>query len=183
MKFVVQDLCKHFADAIKDNRKVGLVSEGGKTADTNQSANRNYSPTWFTRHEWKACRLTCSWSKRSIKDGQLHGGSVSCHERWRFGRRTNLPALPKTVEGGGVPQAIEQNLGISQPPTKMERSQKNHLFASMWGLLQLEKLKIMHKNIHFALKHKIYMAALKAAWEEIRSLKRHAVNELDFQNF
>lgn len=65
----------------------------------------------------------------------------------------------------------------------MERSQKNHLFASMWGFVQLEKLKIVHKKNHCTLKDKIYLAALKAAWEKIRSLKCHTANELDFQSF
>ena len=80
-------------------------------------------------------------------------------------------------------KSVKQNVGIAQSPTKMERSQKNHLFASMWGLVQLEKLKIAHKKNHFALKHKIYIQALKAAWAEIKSLKCHTVNEPDFQSF
>ena len=80
-------------------------------------------------------------------------------------------------------KSVKHNVGIAQSPTKMERSQKNHLFASMWGLVQLEKLKIAHKKNHFALKHKIYIQALKAAWAEIKSLKCHTVNEPDFQSF
>lgn len=74
-------------------------------------------------------------------------------------------------------------VGIAQSPTKMERSQKNHLFAAMFGLAQPEKLKIAHRMNHFELKHKVCLKALKAAWEEIQSLKCHTVNELYSPNF
>ncbi len=80
-------------------------------------------------------------------------------------------------------KSVKQNLGIAQSSTKMERSQKNHLFAAIFGLVQLEKLKIAHKMNHFALKHKIYIAALKSAWTEIKMLKSHTVNEPVFQSF
>ena len=80
-------------------------------------------------------------------------------------------------------KSVKQNAGIAQSPTKMERSQKNHLFAAMWGLVQLEKLKIAHRMNHFALKHKIYLKALKAAWSVIKYLKCHTVNELYSPSF
>ena len=79
-------------------------------------------------------------------------------------------------------KSLKQNVGIAQSPTKMERSQKNHLFASMWGLLQLEKLKIKIIN-HFALKHRIYLKALRAAWDELQILKSQTVNQDTSPNF
>jgi IS4 transposase len=35
-------------------------------------------------------------------------------------------------------KSVKQNLGIAQSSTKMERTQKNHLFAAMFGLVQFE---------------------------------------------
>jgi hypothetical protein len=51
------------------------------------------------------------------------------------------------------------------PVTKMERSQHNHIFASMLAFCQLEKLKMKEKLNHFALKAKLYINALKASFQ------------------
>jgi hypothetical protein len=103
-------------------------------------------------------------------DGQLSAEQVFqlYHKRWK-------------VEESH--KSVKQNVGIAQSPTKMERSQKNHLFASMWGLVQLEKLKIKFKINHFALKHKIYLKALRTAWDELQALKSQTVNLADLPNF
>jgi hypothetical protein len=37
--------------------------------------------------------------------------------------------------------------------------------------VKLEKLKFVHKLNHFALKAKIYLAASKAAWNELHKMK------------
>ena len=184
MKFVVQELQKHFVGAIKDNRKVALVDGDGKTDTFKSVGQQELQPDVAYKVRMESVPFDLFLVKKVHKnmdgstgvvflvasDGGLDAGQLFqlYQKRWK-------------VEESH--KSVKQNVGIAQSPTKMERSQKNHLFASMWGLVQLEKLKIAHKKNHFALKHKIYLAALKAAWEEIRSLKCHTVNELDFQSF
>jgi hypothetical protein len=45
------------------------------------------------------------------------------------------------------------------------------LFASLLAYVKLERFKFAHKLNHFALKAKIYLAAAKAAWNELYNIK------------
>lgn len=184
MKFVVQELRKHFAGAIKYNRKVGLVGGEGKTGAFKPVSQQEIQPGVVYKVRMESVPFDLFLVKKVYKnmDGSTgvvflvtSDGGLDAEQIFRlYQKRWKVEESHKSVK---------QNIGIAQSPTKMERSQKNRLFASMWGLVQLEKLKIAHKKNHFALKHKVYIAALKAAWAEIKSLKCHTVNELAFQSF
>ncbi|MBK8563178.1 MAG: transposase [Saprospiraceae bacterium] len=184
MKFVVQELGKHFVGAIKENRKVALVGRDGKTGAYKPVSQQELQPNVVYKVHMESVPFDLFLVNKVYKnmDGSTgvvflvtSDGGLDAERIFQlYQKRWKVEESHKSVK---------QNVGIAQSPTKMERSQKNHLFASMWGLVQLQgKLKIAHKKNHFALKHKIYLTALKAAWEEIRSLKCHTVNELDFQS-
>lgn len=184
MVFVVQDLKKHFVGAIKDNRKVALVGADGAAGKSKSVSQQELQPGVVYRVRMESVPFDLFLVKKVYKnmdgsigvvflvtsDGGLDAEQISrlYQKRWK-------------VEESH--KSVKQNAGIAQSPTKMERSQKNHLFAAMFGLVQLEKLKIAHGMNHFALKHKIYLKALKAAWEEIQSLKCHTVKELYSPSF
>lgn len=51
----------------------------------------------------------------------------------------------------------------------MERTQCNHIFATMLAFVKLERLKIKERLTHFALKAKLRLKMAKAAFEELRS--------------
>ncbi len=184
MVFVVNDLKKHFVGAIKDNRRVGLVGQGGAAGAFKSVSEQDIQPGRVYKVRMESVPFDLFLVKKVFKnldgstgvvflvtsDGDLNAEQVFqlYQKRWK-------------VEESH--KSVKQNLGIAQSPTKMVRSQKNHLFAAMFGLVQLEKLKIAHKMNHFALKHKIYLAALKSAWAEIKTLKSHTVNELASPSF
>jgi SRSO17 transposase len=67
-------------------------------------------------------------------------------------------------------KSLKQNAGLGRSETKMERSQHNHIFASMLAFCQLEKLKMKEKLNHFALKAKLYINAIKASFQQFNSL-------------
>ena len=68
-------------------------------------------------------------------------------------------------------KSLKQNAAIAKSPTRTVRTQSNHLFASILAYVKLEKLKFIHQLNHFALKSKIYIAANKAAFEELKALR------------
>jgi transposase len=68
-------------------------------------------------------------------------------------------------------KSLKQNVSIGKSPTRTEKTQTNHLYASMLGYIKLEKLKFANKMNHFAMKTKIYNQALKAAFKELTKLK------------
>ena len=68
-------------------------------------------------------------------------------------------------------KSIKQNAGAEKSPTRTERTQQNHLFASILAYVKLEKLKSVKRMNHFALKSKLYLAAIKAAFKELCQIK------------
>ena len=53
----------------------------------------------------------------------------------------------------------------------MVEKKQNHLFASVLAYVKLEKLKFSNRMNHFALKSKLYLAAIRAAFKELYILK------------
>lgn len=72
-------------------------------------------------------------------------------------------------------KSLKQNVGLEKSPTKHERSQCNHIFAAMIGWTKLELLSIKEQSNHFALKQKMYVRAVKAAFEELQGLKGYII--------
>jgi hypothetical protein len=68
-------------------------------------------------------------------------------------------------------KSIKQNAGAEKSPTRTERTQQNHLFATILAYIKLEKLKFANKMNHFAMKSKLYLAAIKAAFKELGQIK------------
>ena len=67
-------------------------------------------------------------------------------------------------------KSLKQNLKIEHSPTKVETSQRNHIHLAVLGFIKLEKLRLNHKINHFAIKEKIYIEALKVAYEKVGEL-------------
>lgn len=68
-------------------------------------------------------------------------------------------------------KSIKQNVSLEKSPTKVERSQKNHLFASIIGYCKLEFLKLRTSINHFGLKYKLILKANQAAFQELQKLQ------------
>lgn len=69
-------------------------------------------------------------------------------------------------------KSLKQNAAAAKSPTRTITTQKNHLFASVLAYVKLEKLKFIQQLNHFAIKSKIYLAAIKAAFNELNLLKK-----------
>ncbi|MDF1876120.1 transposase, partial [Sulfurimonas sp. SAG-AH-194-I05] len=67
-------------------------------------------------------------------------------------------------------KSLKQNLKIEHSPTKVETSQRNHIHLAVCGFIKLEKLRLNYKMNHFAIKEKIYIEALKIAYEKVGEL-------------
>lgn len=68
-------------------------------------------------------------------------------------------------------KSLKQNAAIAKSPTRTVKTQSNHLFAAILAYVKMEKLKFIQNLNHFAIKSKIYLAATKAAFDELNSLK------------
>ena len=68
-------------------------------------------------------------------------------------------------------KSLKQNASVAKAPVKTSNTQANHLFASICAFVKLERLKIVEKTNHFALKAKLYIKATQAAFQELAVLK------------
>ena len=60
---------------------------------------------------------------------------------------------------------LKQNASLQNAPTRPLTPQTNHLFASLCGYIKLELLKRSTKLNHFALKSKLYLQAIRVAFD------------------
>ncbi|MCK5679126.1 MAG: transposase, partial [Flavobacteriaceae bacterium] len=67
-------------------------------------------------------------------------------------------------------KSLKQNMKIEHSPTKVEKSQRNHIFLSVCGFIKLEKLRLNYNMSHFTIKEKIYIEAVKIAYQKVKEL-------------
>ena len=68
-------------------------------------------------------------------------------------------------------KSLKQNLKVEHSPTKVQTSQLNHIFLSVCGFIKLERLRLNYNMNHFAIKEKIYIEALKTAYQKVEELE------------
>ena len=68
-------------------------------------------------------------------------------------------------------KSLKQNLKIEHSPTKVMTSQLNHIFLSVCGFIKLERLRLNYKMNHFAIQEKIYIEALRLAYQKVEELE------------
>lgn len=68
-------------------------------------------------------------------------------------------------------KSLKQNASLEKSPTQTVTTQTNHFFAALCGYIKLELLKGNTKLNHFALKAKLYLHALHAAYAQLQELK------------
>ena len=68
-------------------------------------------------------------------------------------------------------KSLKQNTAVAKAPVKTINTQANHLFASICAFVKLERLKVVEKTNHFALKAKLYIKATQAGFQELAQLK------------
>ena len=68
-------------------------------------------------------------------------------------------------------KSLKSNLALAKSPTGIAHTQKNHIFACFFAFVKLERLRIKTKLNHFALKTKLYVAALHSAFATLRQFQ------------
>ena len=72
-------------------------------------------------------------------------------------------------------RSIKQNASICKSPTKIKRTQLNHLCLSLLAYSELEQLKVDTAQHHYALKRRMLIAANQASYLELQKLKKQRV--------
>ena len=72
-------------------------------------------------------------------------------------------------------KSVKSNACFAKSPTKTVRTQSNHIFACLWAYVKLESLRLQTRLNHFAMKGRLYKAALASAYRELQVFKAGSV--------
>ncbi len=73
-------------------------------------------------------------------------------------------------------KSLKQNASLEKSHTRTHRTQANRLFAIICAYVKLERLRLSAGNNHFALKGRLYLKAMQAAFAELTVLKINSAN-------
>ncbi len=186
MRFIVEDIKKHFVCAIKDNRSICFdVSVPKKQQQWIQVAQVEIEPNRPYKVRLKDIPFDLILVKKVF---QNLNGSVGV--QFLISSDTDqladdvLSTYQKRWSSEDLHRSLKQNTALEKMPAKMERSQANHIFAAMLAQVKLECLKMATKQNHYTLKRSIFIQALKVAWNEIAKLKELCLkNNIFLPNF
>lgn len=172
MKYIHVKLKKHFVCPLKTNRLVALSYEdklAGRFVPVSEVSLESGAVTevWIKGVDFPV-----------LLSGQVYiNKDRSTAEQCLITNDTSLTAqqileiYQKRWKIEEMHKSLKQNILIGKSPTKMEITQKNHLFISMLAFIQLERLKIKERLNHFALKAKLQLKMVQAAMKELCALK------------
>lgn len=171
MEFVHYELKKKFVFGLKANRLVSLEEEGKKGQYQNLST-LNFKDGVVRKARLKDLSFPVALIKKVFKNEDGSTGTLYLvtndldndadriyevyQKRWRIEE---------------YHKSIKQNSSLEKSPTRVIRSQKNHIFASIIGYCKLEFLKIKTCLNHFALKYKLVIKANQMAYLELKKLR------------
>jgi len=171
--FIEEELKKKFVCPIKSNRKIALTKEEktkGKyvnisTIDIEGGSSRLI---YIEGYE-KPLRLI----KQVVKNGDDGESTYLYLVTNDIGLSFNelLEIYKRRWKIEEYHKSLKQNLHIEHSPTKVETSQRNHIHLAVCGFIKLEKLRLNYKMNHFAIKEKIYIEALRSAYQKVQELQ------------
>jgi hypothetical protein len=173
LDFVQYDLKKKFVVALKSNRTVALSESEKrqgkfkKVEELGLQTNQTYE-VWLKGLDFPVLLIKQIFTNKDGSTGVLYLITNDLELSYTdictiYQKRWNVENFHKS---------LKQNAALEKSPTKYEVTQSNHIFASMIAYSKLEILKIKQGANHFQLKNRLYIQAVKAAFNELQILKQ-----------
>lgn len=175
MRFIHYDVDKKFIMGIKSNRLIAC-EEGNEKGQHQNLSSLNLKDREKRIVSLKGCPFSVALIAKIFKNEDGSTGTLylvtndlessADHIYEVYQKRWRIEEYHKSVK---------QNASLEKSPTKVERSQRNHIFASIIAYCKLEFLKIKTNLNHFALKYKILVKANQTAYQELKKLQANEV--------
>lgn len=181
MKWIKEKLKKEFVMALKGNRLVTLSEDDKKQGRFVAISKLDLKAGLCRLVYLKGIDFPVVVAKQLFTNQDGSTGIlylVSSDTTLTYDRLTTIYQKRWNIEV--THKSLKQNAALERSPTKTITSQSNHIFATMIAVTKLECLKLAHHSNHFQLKSKLYIKAIKAAFDELKSLK--SINS-SFVNF
>jgi len=173
MKLIHTTLEKHFVFALKGNRRVALSAkqkeQGEYISACDVQIESGHSVCVYLKELSFALRL-------ARYDFTHEDGKVSTLFLITDQTSMHAPSMLNTYQRRWTVEtyhkSLKQNTSLRSSPARRKTTQRTHIFASVFAFIKLESLTIATRNNHFALKKRIYDAALRAAADELHRFKK-----------
>lgn len=172
MVFIHDELHKEFVMPLKANRKVAFTVAEKKQHLYQSVESVDLKPEQTRRIRLEQVPFPLLLAKQVFKNEDGSEGIlylVTSDSTLGYEQITSLYQKRWKIEE--YHKSIKQNASLEKSPTQTVITQTNHFFAVLWAYIKLERLKVKTRMNHFALKSKIYMAALKSAYHQLQQLK------------
>jgi hypothetical protein len=169
MNFVKHTLKKDFVMPLKSNRKLALSLSEKKNGHYQIVDTLELEPMKPVTVYLESVEFALLMVKQVFTN---EDGSTGC---------LYLVTSDTTLSGDGITtiyqkrwnvepyhKSLKQNVSLEKSPTQTVTTQTNHFFAALCGYIKLELLKGKTKLNHFALKSKLYLQAIQAAYATLR---------------
>lgn len=172
MKLIKTELGKDFVMPLKSNRKVALSEQDKKdgcyqAVETLSLEHGKARQVWLEQVPFPLLLVKQVFTNKDNSQGLLY--LVTSDTTLDGDRLMGLYQERWQVEE--YHKSLKQNASLACSPTRTKRTQSNHIFLSLCAFVKLEGLKIKTKCNHFALKNKLYVAALQAAFNQLQRLQ------------
>lgn len=171
MMFVVHDLKKQFVMPLKSNRKVALSITDKKNGHYVSVSDLAIEPNTEITIYLEGVDFALKLVKQVFTNGDGSIGIlylVTSDLDLTYDGMTTIYQKRWNVEP--YHKSLKQNASLSKSPTKTVTTQSNHFFASLCSFIKLEMLKVQTRTNHFALKSKLYLQALRTAFDALHQL-------------
>lgn len=170
MKLIKQTLGVNFVMALRSNRKVALTQSDKQSNRyiSIQSLQPGQQPmeVWLEKLDFPLLLVKQVFKHGDDTEGELY---LACSDMsLSYDRITTIYKKRWGVEE--YHKSVKSNLGFAKSPTHTLRTQTNHFMLSILAYTKMEWLKQRQNMNHFALKARMYQAALKAAYHELKNL-------------
>jgi hypothetical protein len=172
MIYVKETLDKDFVMPLKENRKVSLAAPN--------TPNRQFTPV--SKVALEATTLLTVWLEDvdfplllvkqvfTNKDGS-EGIAYLVTSDTTLTADQILTLYQKRWKVEEYHKSLKSNLSFAKSPTKIVRTQSNHIFTCLMAYVKMERLRMQTRLNHFAMKAQLYQAALLAAFQQLQALK------------
>ena len=175
MEYIHYDLEKKFIIGIKSNRLAALSKSDKKKGQYQPLSSLSLEDN-ETRTLWlKGMSFPVTLLKRVFKNENGTTGTLYLITNdLKIDADRIYEVYQKRWRIEEYHKSIKQNASLEKSPTKVPRSQRNHIFASVVAYCKLEFLKVKTSLNHFAFKYKLILKANQTSMLELRRIQSSA---------
>jgi len=168
----IQKKKKHFIAALKSNRLIATSLDNkyqGKfqRVDTLELLDKESMRGYIKGYDKEVLIVRRVFTN---KDGSIGILNLVCSDITLDGSAVST-IYEKRWKVEEFHKSIKHNSALAKSPTKIIKTQSNHIFMAIFSFFKLEKLKIKHKLNHFALRMKLLIKANQISFLELQKLK------------